>query len=166
MEVHCHILEIGLQLLHHGAVTGAVAVLPERGAEVVALDELVLAVEHQLAEAALAIGLDGLHRKIRRLVGVRVARDVGSIGGCRVLEPLLVDVQIAEARIQKIGIRRIALLGHELIQRGRAVRVGERDTHDTQRVFDELTVRTLETLELRPLGAARRAEFAVQHLAE
>ena len=41
-------------------VLGPVAPLPERGAEVVVLDVFALAIQNQLREATLAIGLDGL----------------------------------------------------------------------------------------------------------
>src|SRR6185437_5552526 len=90
MKVDGHILEVGLQLLDHRAIFRPIAVLPERAAEVVALDELVLAVEHQLAEAALAISLYGLHREIRGFIGVGIACHVGPVRRRGILEPLLV----------------------------------------------------------------------------
>ena len=54
------VLQVDLQFLGDVRIVGLVAAIPERGAVVVQRHVFALAFEHQLGEAALAIGLDGL----------------------------------------------------------------------------------------------------------
>ncbi len=51
------------------------------------------------------------------------------------------------------------------IDAGRSLSVGERDTHDPQRVFDELAIRALEAFDDRQLAVARD-EREIQHTGE
>ncbi len=99
------------------------------------------------------------------MIGVRIALHVGAIGRRGVLEALLVDIQIAQARIQQVRIRPIAVLGHVLVECLRAFRVREGDAHDPQRVFDELAVGALEILDPHRL-VARADELGIEHAAE
>jgi len=165
MEVGGHVLQVGLELLHHARIVGAGAGFPVGRAEVVALDELMLAVEHQLAEAALTVSLDRRHVEVRRLVAVGVARHVRAVDVRRILVALLVDVQVAEAGIQQPGVRALAVLAHVLLERGGALVVGERDAHHPQSVLDQLAVGALELLQPHGLAAAG-AKLLVQHAAE
>ncbi len=129
------------------------------------LDEFVLAIEHQLAEAALAVGFDGGHVQIRRVIAVRIARHVGAIHAGGVLVALLVDVQISEPRVEQPAVGPLPVLVHVLFQRCRAVDVGEGDAHDPQRVLDELAIGAFEALKLHRLGRCG-AKFAIEHAPE
>src|SRR5262249_10120514 len=129
------------------------------------LDELVLAIEYQLAEAALAVGLDRRHVEIGGVVAVGIACNEGAVDAGTVLVALLVDVQIAEACIQQPVVGTLAVLLHVALERAHAVVEGEGDAHDAQRVLDQLTVGTLEAL--GPHGLRRcGAELAIENSAE
>ncbi len=129
------------------------------------LDELVFAIEHQLREPALAVGLDGRHVQIRRVVAVGVAGDEGAVDGRGVLEALLVDVQVAEARVQEPGVGPLAVALHVALERAHAVVVGEHDAHDPEGVLDQLAVAAPQALELDRLVRVG-TELAVKHAAE
>ena len=166
MKVRRDILEVDLQLLHDLGILRALAVLPERRAEVVALDELVLAVDDQLAEAALGVGLDGLHGEVGRVIAVRIARHVGAVRGRGILVALLVDVQITESGIKQIGVRPLAELPRELLEGGGPVSIGERNAHDSQGVLDHLAIGALEVLEAPRLAVGCGGELLIQHRTE
>src|SRR5438105_2273670 len=120
------VLQVRLELLHLARVVGAAAGLPVRRVEVVALDELVLAVEHQLTESALGVRLDRRHREVRRLIAVGIARNISAVDARGVLVALLVDVQVTEPRIEHPAVGALADLLHILFERGGAVVVGKR----------------------------------------
>src|SRR6266699_4672876 len=160
------VLQVRLELLHLARVVGAAAGLPVRRVEVVALDELVLAVEDQLTEAALGVRLDRRHREVRRLIGVGIARDISAVDARGVLVALLVDVQVAEPRIEHPAVGALADLLHILLERGGAVVVGKSDAHHPERVLDQLAIGALERLERLRFAARAGAELLIEHAAE
>ena len=113
---------------------------PERAAELVALDEFLLPVEHELREAALLVGLDRLHLQERRALVVRIAVDERPVAVRRVREALLADVEVAELRIEHEGVRDLAPRGHEVVERLLAFHVGEGDRQHSEGVLHELPI--------------------------
>ncbi len=111
-----------------------------------------LTLQNELREPALGVGVDRQHGEIRRLIAVGIALHIGEVCGGGVLVALLADVQVAQALVQQVGIRRLAMPFQEGIDGSRPLSVGERDTHDPQRVFDELAIRALEAFDARRLA--------------
>ncbi len=146
-----HILQIGLKDGHHLRFALRRAALPIRSAVAVVLDELLLALQHQLRKAALRISLDGLHLQKRRLFVVAVLRDERAVAVGRVRVALLLDVQIAEARIQQVIIRPGRAMPHELVDGLRPIGIGERDGHDAKRVFDQFPIGAAQGVDLDQL---------------
>src|SRR5688500_703004 len=79
--------------------------LPIRAARSVSLDEALLACEHEVREPAFLERLDDLDLQQRRLRVVRIQLDERVIRVSRVLEPLLLEVEIAEIRVGDEGVR-------------------------------------------------------------
>ena len=75
------------------------APLPEGSAEVITLDKLTLAIENQLIETALAIGLDRLVGEAWRELSVRIATHITAIGASGILVALFFDKQVAETAV-------------------------------------------------------------------
>ena len=79
--------------------------LPVRAARTVGLDEILLALEHEIGELALLERLDDLDLQQRRLGVIRVELDerVVSVGG--VLKALLLEIEVAEVRVGDERVR-------------------------------------------------------------
>ncbi|MBV6417675.1 MAG: hypothetical protein CMLOHMNK_02421 [Steroidobacteraceae bacterium] len=162
-----HILEIRLQLGDDPGIVRTLATDPEAAGEPVALDEFALAVEHQIREPALLVCLDRLHRKAGGVFIVRIAVDERPIGRRGVLVALLVDIEIAEPRVQQVRVGRRAVLCDIGIERCGAVEIRERDRHDPQGIVDEFAVRARERIEALFLrGGTRLAQHRIEHATE
>ena len=82
------------------------------------------------------------------IFAVRLARGEGAVDRGRVLEAFLLDVQVAEPRIDDGRVGRVVVRDEELVdRRDRVLVVRERDRHDAQRVVGQLAVGARQLLE-------------------
>ena len=111
-----HILQIDFELFDHLRIVAVLPPLPEWRVEAVSLRVLEFALQHQIREAALSIGLDGSHGEGRCMFVDRIPAHEGAIGGGGILEALLVHVKITETRIEHPGVGHVAAPSDEIIQ--------------------------------------------------
>ena len=146
------ILVVGLQLGDHLRECAALAPTPERRGKSVTAHVFRLALHHQVGEAPLGVGIDGLVRQVRRVFIHRITGDEGPIGiGC-VLVALLLHVQVAQARIQQPGIGGRRAGGQQPIEGLRTVEVGKRDAHHAQGIVGQFTIGARQAVP--PAGSA------------
>ena len=116
--------------------------LPVRAARAVGLDEILLALEHQIGELAFLERLDDLDLQQRRLRVIRVELDERVVSVGSVLKALLVEIEIAEVRVGDEPVRPRAVPAEIARDRLGAVQIREADRQYAERVVDDLLLRT------------------------
>ena len=161
------VLEIGLQHGDDLRLSSGLASLPVRRTETVVLDELLLALQHQLRETALLIGFDRLHFEQRRFLVVAILGHEGAVavGGVRVA--LLLHIEIAQPRIQEIRVGPRFVAPHEFLNGLGTIEIGKGDGHHAKRVFHQFPVGAGQGIELdQGVGVALGNQYRIQHAGE
>jgi hypothetical protein len=114
---------------------------PVRGAERIAFDESLLALEHAGLESALSVCLDRPDLQQRRLLRVGAADRERGVRVGRVLIAFLLEIEITERGIEQVHVDRIAASVEQLVERGGSFEVRHRDCDHPQGVVDELVFR-------------------------
>ena len=168
MVVLRNVFEIRFEFGHDARLALRGAVLPERRAIAIVLDELLLALQHELRKAAFRVGLDRLHLQLRGFLVVPVLRDEGAVRVGSIRIALFLDIQVAEACVQQVGIRprRRAML-HEVVDGFRSLQIRERDRHHPERILDEFAIGAAQGLELDQGGRiALRHQHRIENSGE
>ena len=95
MIILCEVVQVCLQVCRYYHVFRRLIVQPETAIQAVAIDKILLALEHQAREFAQLVGFDYLNLQQRRLGMVGVSVDKGFVGSRRIHETLLLQVKIA-----------------------------------------------------------------------
>ena len=125
----------------HSRVEVRAVRLPERALRAIAGDQFALAVQHQRGEAAACIRLGRAHQQQRRLDVHGLPLGIGAVRRGRVLVALLLEVQIAERRIESRFVCRRTTAFERFLQGVDAVGAREPDAERARRVVHQLRFR-------------------------
>ena len=140
--------------------------LAELAVDAIAADVFALGVERQRGQAALLVDVDDLRLQQRRLRMHRVALDEGGVSVCRVLDAVLLDVELAELLVDAELVALAPFVLHVGGDRLGALQVGQRDAHHAEGVFHQFAVASREPGQAVQRLIATAGQLAVEHAEE